>query len=63
MSMETKSKQELADYRLLCVLCLRIDKSEEMYTRDVAVETQAEAEKVKESKVCCSNSTSAVTDR
>lgn len=41
-----KSKQELADYRLLCVLCLGTDKLEETYTRDVAMETQAEAEKV-----------------
>lgn len=41
--MEINSKQELADYRLLCVLCICIDKLGEMYTRDAAMETQAEA--------------------
>lgn len=44
--METKSNQELADYRLLCLLCFRIDKQEEMYMGYVAMETQAEAQKV-----------------
>lgn len=43
--MEINSKQQPADYRLLCVLCLSIDKLGEMYMRDVAMEMQAEAEK------------------
>lgn len=43
VSMEINSKQELTDYRLLCLLCIRIDKLGEMYTRDVAMEMQAEA--------------------
>lgn len=43
-SMEINSKQELTDYRLFCVLCLRVDKLEEMQTRDVAMEMRAEAE-------------------
>ncbi len=41
--MEINSKQELADYRLLCVLCICIDKLGEMYTKHVTMETQAEA--------------------
>lgn len=38
--MEINPKQELTDYRLLCVLCLGIDKLGEMYMRDVAIETE-----------------------
>ncbi len=43
--MEMNLKQELADYRLRCVLRRCIDKLEEMYMRDVAMGMQAEAEK------------------
>lgn len=47
--MEMKSKQELTDYRLLCVCSAFIQTNQGKYKCKVAIETQAKVEKGKSS--------------